>query len=184
MAWERKQLLIVLQNPWRKGRLRGGWSPGAWRREFLSSRSGVRLRSVLPEQGHAQQWDVHYANACPTLAKDADGAFEPCLPHLRRALKRVQPDVVMACGALAEQACAAAWDGPLVCVPHPAYRLVTTALYEAAREIVVNWGIFEEMPAWRAGFQKNPLAAAATARPRLALRQRRGRYEVVELGEG
>jgi hypothetical protein len=177
-----RKLLVVLQNPWRKGRLRRGYSPGAWRREFESSRSGIRLRAAMPIGG---RWAVHYCNASPRLAQDADGVFQPHLPHLRRALRRVQPDLVLACGALAGQACAAEWRGALVCVPHPAYRLVTTALYEGARQLVESWGVFADNPGWRAKPWGEALADMVRAEaPRLVLRQLRGHYDVVMLAGG
>ncbi len=161
-------LLVVLQNPWARGKLaRGGYHPATWRKELEASRTGRRLRHAIPSPTVRGGWQASFVNASPVLAKGPDGRHEASLPHLRRALRRTQPDLVLACGLSAEEACRQVWAGPLICVPHPAYRLLTNKLYDAAREMIATWGFSPEPRTWK---------------PRVALRQLRGRHELVELG--
>lgn len=155
------KLLVVLQNPWARGQLRKGWNPSVWMREMRASRTGRRLVLALPRGG---EWTVRFVNASPRLGKDPSALYQPDLAHLRRALRRVRPDVVLACGRLALRGISGVWSGPLVAVPHPAYRLLTNELYRTASEIVAAWTQDKQL------FGKDHV--------RVELRQFRGRVQV------
>lgn len=99
---------------------------------------------------------VRFANASPTMGQTVDSKTAPCARHLRRRLRDARPDVVLACGRVAEDAVRSMWHGPLVAVPHPAHRLLTNDLLHRARDLL-------------------------GARTRIALRQRRGHYDQEQL---
>ena len=123
-------LLVILQCPWRKGRLENGWNPGVWYKMLWISRTGVRLREALP----FDFYEVRVCNANPSLADSPDGVFPPDLKHLRRALKRVQPDVILACGRVAQEAVGKIKTiVPVVEMKHPAYRLLSHRMTEEVR---------------------------------------------------
>lgn len=131
------KLLVVLQNAYDRGGLAGGWHPGRWRAEFEKSHTGKRIRHVLPAA--AAGWRIHFANACPGIGEGASSKLVPCRRHLLRAIRRVRPDAVLACGAVAESLALAAWDGPLFAVPHPASRVVTHKLMARCRRSLLRW---------------------------------------------
>lgn len=172
------RLLVVLQNPWARGNLRNGYNPQVWKREFEKSRAGRRLQVALPVD---RKWSIHFSNACPVLASGPDGVYAPDARHVRRTLKRVSPNLVLACGKLAEEALITLWEGPLLCVPHPSSRVLTNDLYEVVHKIIVAWGVFERNPGWREREWSPIENHARAAVPRLAIRQRRGSYEIVAL---
>lgn len=149
----------MLQNPYDRGKLAEGWHPSSWRRELRLSRSGCRLRVLLD----SLLWKVHFTNANPGIGEGPDAALPADLSHLKRALRRVQPDAVLSCGKVAEPALCILWAGPLFVVPHPAYRVLTDALYRKALHLLERW------------------ARTSTTIPRLALRQERGSVRVEPL---
>jgi len=105
------KVLVVLQNPYNKGPLQE-WHPGRWKREYETSRSGKRLSIALPTSPDVR---VHYTNANPKVGDDPKAKFDGQVKHVERALKRVQPDIVLACGKNAEEVVLKVWTGPLVC---------------------------------------------------------------------
>lgn len=144
-------VLVVLQNAYQRGRLRSGYHPSTWLAELRGSRSGTRLREALPIGAV-----VRFANASPTMGRTVDSKTSPCARYLRRRIRDARPDVVLACGRVAEATVCSMWRGPLVAVPHPAHRLLTNDLLHRARELL----------------------GAST---RIALRQRRGHYDQEQL---
>ncbi len=115
-------LLVILQCPWRKGRLENGWNPRVWAKMLWLSQTGRRLLEALP----AGAYEVKVCNANPSLADTPDGVFPPDRKHLRRVLRRVRPDVILACGKVANEALTQIEvTAPVVEMPHPAYRLLS-----------------------------------------------------------
>lgn len=193
-----KRLLVVLQNPYNKGQL-ADWNPGHWYREFLSSRTGRRLARALPEErsdhygtGNKQLWSIHFTNANPKVGDGPDAQHEPDLPHLRRTLRRVRPTLILTCGMNAEQAIVQLWDGPLIAIPHPAYRLLTNDLLARCKQFIEDWGVLAGEPEWRRKWSEEQRQKFGEGRryvkgvdweveveatletPRVALRQHRG----------
>ena len=99
MSYLNHPVLVVLQNAYDKGRLRDGYQYHKWLREFQSSRTGVRLNIVTEDLTN-----VHYTNASPKIGCGPGSILAACKAHLRRAIKRVSPQIILACGAVAERA--------------------------------------------------------------------------------
>lgn len=132
------KLLVVLQCPWRKGRLENGWNPQVWRKELWSSRTGIRLQEALPTEIFA----VAVCNASPALANSPDGIFPADLAHLRRVLKRTKPDLILACGKVAQEAVAEVSPAvPVVAMFHPAYRLLSNKKTAEIRSQLVRLAV-------------------------------------------
>ncbi len=172
------RLLIVLQNPYDKDGLERGWNATTWAAAYRSSRTGQRLARALP---HAGGWKLHHTNANPRIGQGPDAKLPADLPHLRRVLKRVRPDFVLSCGKEAEKAAVSVWDGPLLAIPHPAFRLLTNDLLHTCCRMLESWGIFESMPHLRKRSWPSPIWRVAVRRPRLAMRQERGNIRYDEL---
>lgn len=128
-------LLVILQCPWRKGRLENGWNSRVWAKMLWVSQTGKRLLEALPKGAY----DVKVCNANPSLADTPDGVFPPDRKHLRRVLRRVQPNVILACGKVAKEALVQVKvNAPVVEMPHPAYRLLSRQMTKRVRMRLVK----------------------------------------------
>lgn len=180
------KILLALQNAYDKGSLAKGWNPRRWRSEFDSSRTGRRLWPLLGDGSSS----VRITNVAGSrLGKGSASVLQPSMSHVRKTLKRISPLVVIACGKLPEQAMSEAWSGSLIAVPHPAYKLLTNELMEAAGLLLTNWLICSQLyPAWaedtawttseKIGYKVTPKQLRGEELLRLAFRQRKGKYEV------
>lgn len=129
------KLLVVLQNSYAKGNLQQGkYNPATWRKEYLSSRTGIMLKRALPEG-----WAVRYTNANPKVGDNPKSVLEPDLRHLKKRFREVRPDILLACGRLPQRACMETWDGPMIGIPHPACRVLTNSLLDHAHDRLRQW---------------------------------------------
>ena len=169
MSYLNHPILIVLQNAYDKGRLRDGYQYHRWLREFRSSRTGVRLNAVTEDLTN-----VHYANTSPKIGCGPRSILPTCKTHLRRAIKRASPRIVLACGVIAEQAMSETWAGDLIAMPHLACRVLTNDLLEQVRKLL-RWRLFFYANGWTRGTHANVTSLALM---RIAVRQCRGSVEI------
>lgn len=122
-----------LQNAWRPGGYEGAWKRASWLKALANSRTGIRMARLV--------------NACPTIrfwwdnttteVGDYPGAkLQPDLDHVTLVLAAQKPDAVIAFGQQAGYVLSALWTGPLLFLPHPAYRVVTNRLIENAAALL------------------------------------------------
>lgn len=144
-----RKLLVILQNPYDKGELSKGWNPSRWRSEYNKSRSGQRLHRALP----TNHFKIHFTNANPKIGWGPDWCSKPNFDHLRRVLKRLKPDVILACGQVAESAVIELRKPghherelltTFVIIPHPAFRLLHNNTLAAAQAIFEALGRHEQ----------------------------------------
>lgn len=130
------KILVVLQNAW-SSLARDSWPYESWVKALRASRSGRRLRVLLGDD-----WaGLRFGNTTPKIATESGQKLVPDLKHLRRLLKCEAPDVVLACGDQAAEVLKTTWRGNLICVPHPASRVLTDYLYTLARWCVLHAGL-------------------------------------------
>lgn len=122
-------MIVFLQNAWSPVYAGTVWPRPSWLRALARSRSGRRLRLMIDDFKV-----VH--NVAPICGKKPSSVTEVNQGHVRRVLEAHKPEVVVACGTHAELACRLWWHGPLLCVPHPAHRVLTNALYAHARRLL------------------------------------------------
>lgn len=120
------RLLVFLQNAWSPVYAGRRWPRESWLQALKESRTGLRLKSLI------DSFDV-CENTTPIVGRTPRSSPPADLPYMRSLLVLHSPQVIVGCGRQAEEALLAIWDGPLLCVPHPASRVVTTGLYRAAR---------------------------------------------------
>lgn len=157
-------ILIFLQNAWAKD-VRSARAMESRRRLWLwataNSRSGKRLKVMLGPECFSNERFV-LGNTTPVCGVGPDSKLPVDEQHIASLIAEHKPSLVIACGLQAESALTAIWAGSLLCVPHPASRLLTDKLLLKARRI---------------------LKSHSTNGPRfrLALRQRNGFVERVDL---
>jgi hypothetical protein len=123
--------------------------------------------------------NVHYTNASPKIGCGPGSILPACKAHLRRAIKRVSPRVILACGAVAEQAVTEMWAGDLIVMPHLACRVLTNNLLEQVRKLL-RWRLFFYANGWTRGLHADVTSQALM---RVAVRQCRGRVEIRLMAE-
>jgi hypothetical protein len=144
-------MVLFLQNAWSSTYAGGSWPRQSWLRALAKSRSGQRLRTLIDD------FDV-CENTTPIVGATSCSVVAPDLEHIRRILQVRRPVLVIVCGKQAETTLIKEWTGPMLSVPHPASRVLTSALYAYGRTLI----------------QDGKLG-------RVALRQRPGRIEEVQL---
>lgn len=148
--------LVLLQNAWAR-RAMSSWPHGSWVAALARSRSGRRLAKLLGEDCFGSGL-VHFGNTTPRVGQGPDSRLPPDDLHVISLLDGIE--VVVACGRQAEEAARRLWKGPLLCLPHPACRVLTNDLLAEGHRLL---------------FTAGPL------RRRVALRQLRGSVATVEL---
>lgn len=130
--------LVFLQNAWYKDPERAAAALKRFGREFhvralQQSRTGRRLMECFP-----LPWDsetLRFANTTPELAPQPTVLLPPKLAHVRKEIDDFRPGVILACGKQAKLVMLqVGYAGPLVCIPHPAWRPITNEMLSAAGE--------------------------------------------------
>jgi hypothetical protein len=122
-------IVVFLQNAWSPLYANGTWPRPSWLRALWDCRTGKNLLVAFP--GADSDPAIWVDNTTETVAPVPSGTGSVVPPdpdHIRAVLRRRAPRVVVACGLQAERAVLPLWPGPLVVIPHPAYRLNTRAL--------------------------------------------------------
>ena len=142
------KLVVFLQNAWSPVYAGRKWPRESWLRALSCSRSGQRLIPLIDSFNDCE-------NTTESVAPTPSGICPADPTHIRKVISDRKPDTVIACGKQAEEALRVIWPGPMMAVPHPACRVVTTSLYLQANGLLVD------------GFSR-----------RIALRQRRGEVHI------
>jgi hypothetical protein len=145
-------VVVFLQNAWSPVYAGSRWPRDSWLRALRRSQTGKRLGHLIGENLDLCE------NTTPVCGFSPSSIVRPDYDHMVEIITRRKPDIIVACGREAERALGRVWSGPLIATPHPAARVLTTALLQEARALL-----------------------DAEFRGRLALRQRRGHVDKVEL---
>jgi len=116
-----KTLLVILQNAWGTS---DGYYPSYDVPAFANSLTGKRLKWALPDN-----CKITITNASGLVGETADSVFPADIEHVRAAIRRHKPDVILACGVIAQQAFTKIkTKKPVVLMPHPTYRLFSKVM--------------------------------------------------------
>jgi hypothetical protein len=127
-----KLLLVILQNPYKKGELAKGWSRKRWQNEFERSHTRHRLFEAIP-----QGVEPVIINANPRLEDDVNYTPDPNVGYVRGQIRRKKPDLILACGQVAHKAMDIIRPRVLVIkMPHPTYRRLTKETTETVRVLL------------------------------------------------
>lgn len=119
------KVIVFLQNAWSPLYAGGEWPRHSWLCALSRSRSGVRLRHLIPYLDVCE-------NTTPIVGADPSSIIPPDEAHIRSILTRRRPAYVVTCGRQAEKTLLELWHGPMVALPHPACRIVTNELFRYA----------------------------------------------------
>jgi hypothetical protein len=123
------KVVAFLQNAWSPVYAGGAWPRESWLRALWASRSGQRLRVFTKHAGPAVE--VWWDNTTPQVSARPADALPPDHAHMAEVLGEQNPDALVLFGAQAAAAVRAP-ALPTLVLPHPAYRVVTNALYRRA----------------------------------------------------
>lgn len=124
-----KKLLVVLQNAYG---VEEGYEPSFERESFTNCHTGRRLKNAIPDNV-----STTIINASPNIGDNADSNFKPDSTHVRKRMRSIKPDIILACGVNAKKVMSEIeTDIPVLKMPHPAYRALTNkTLYGIMEEI-------------------------------------------------
>jgi hypothetical protein len=126
--------VVFLQNAYSEIPQGPIWEYDKWFPALQASRTGKRLERIFP------YWsDVYFANTTFEIGDNPDSQLPPHWEYMRSIVLAQNPKVILACGKQAEQALL---DNKtkyrLICMPHPAYRVVTNDLLDVVRGLVLS----------------------------------------------
>ncbi len=124
-----------LQNAWSPMYAGSTWPRASWLYALMTCRSGQKLRVLTSECNEVEFW---WDNTTPVVGEAPNSILPPDSDHIRSVLHVQEPDIVLTLGRHAANAVQPLWNGPLLILPHPAYRVVTNALYAQAGKYLRN----------------------------------------------
>lgn len=122
-------MIIFLQNAWSPVYAGTAWPRRSWLRALDSSRSGQKVKILTSDLSL-----VH--NVAPICGKTPSSVTPVDRQHVGAIIDMCKPRVIVACGLVAEKTLREAWAGALLCLPHPAHRVLTNDLYKHARKLL------------------------------------------------
>lgn len=126
-------IVAFLQNAWSPVYAGGIWPRESWLRALHRSRSGQRL-AILTKAAGADVW---FDNTTPIVGATASSVVEPDPEHVRGVIAATGATVIVSFGKQAAEAVKPfVEERPFLICPHPAYRVVTNALFQAAGELL------------------------------------------------
>lgn len=124
--------VVLLQNAWSPWFARTGrWPRESWLAALAASPTGKTLARIFPNSAN-----VHFDNTTQAVGETASSLLPPDEEHVLRVLHTHNPEFVLSCGKQAGEVAQLFWEGRLVAIPHPAWRLFSTRLAEAVRDII------------------------------------------------
>jgi hypothetical protein len=127
---------VLLQNAWayRPERFPNGWPYDSWVWALRRSRTGQRLSRIFNES----EWDgsnIAYGDTTPKIGNHSGSIFPPDIDYCTNLFNRFTPKVVIACGKQASKVASELWKSHLICMPHPACRIVTNVLLDKVKSL-------------------------------------------------
>jgi len=99
------------------------WLYGLW-----TSHTGRRLQNMIPEGV-----DVEIINSTPRIGETSSDCFQPDLFYIKQHVAVIIPDVILACGKVAQTACEKL-QLDYIAAPHPAWRQLSNIQIDNIRE--------------------------------------------------
>jgi len=124
-------ILYILQNAYKSDK-HPFTNNEEWSRELLRSHTGRRLKDMIPD---GVQYKV--INASEEIGDNPNSVFKGNVEHVSLWIKQLKPDVICACGKIAQQTC-----GDLgvmfISAPHPAWRRLSKKITNEIKEEILR----------------------------------------------
>lgn len=125
--------MIILQNAYG---VEKGYVPSFEKESFKNCHTGRRLRKAIP-----LGCDVEIINASPKVGDVADSNFAPDFNYVTQQVRRIKPDIILACGVNAKKVVDTLdVDVPIIKMPHPAYRALKNETLDNVRKEIASYG--------------------------------------------
>lgn len=121
--------IVFLQNAWSPMYAGGIWPRTSWLRALEKSRTGQRLKLMINDFDLCE-------NTTPLIGIEPSSQIPADDDHIIRLIVERNPTRIIACGKQAEEALIRLWPLNLLCLPHPAYRVVTNDLFIRASNMI------------------------------------------------
>jgi hypothetical protein len=125
--------LVILQNAWSPLYAGDIWPRESWLKALHACPTGRALRVIFPDQT-----GIEFDNTTAEVSEEPNGICEPDPSHITSAIDRFNPEYILACGKQAEKALVDLWPGKLVCIPHPAWRMMQTRYLHLIRDFLAE----------------------------------------------
>lgn len=125
----KKKVLYVLQNAYRTEKYNFK-NREEWHGDLLKSHTGKRLSEMIPEN-----CEYFVINASKNIGTHADSKFPPDIEYITNWWNEIQPEIVVACGKVAQEGCDKA-NIEHIKAPHPAWRALSKEITENIRKMV------------------------------------------------
>ena len=122
-------ILFILQNAYRNENHQFS-NHKEWSRELANSQTGRRLKEMIPEGA-----DFRVINASGFIGDNPDAVSEADTKHIRKLIKQIKPDVICACGKIAQNGCRKL-GLDFIEAPHPAWRCLSKETTSSIRNLL------------------------------------------------
>lgn len=130
-------IVVFLQNAWAHPSSVSAMreSRRVWLYALALSRSGRRLVHLLGESFTSDE-QYHLDNLTKEIGLSSNSNHKPQPHHIKAVIAEHDPTLVVGCGNSCAATLPTIWSGPLLLVPHPAFRLLTNDLYIEGRRLI------------------------------------------------
>jgi Uracil DNA glycosylase superfamily. len=111
-------ILFILQNAYRNENHQFS-NHDEWHRELLRSQTGRRLVEMIPAGA-----EFRVINASSFIGDNPNSVSAADTKHMRRLIKQIKPDIICACGKIAQDGCKKL-GLDFIEAPHPAWRCLS-----------------------------------------------------------
>lgn len=125
------KVLYILQNAYRSDKYNFR-NKEEWHEDLFRSHTGKRLSEMIPEGV-----EYYVINSSPNIGSHADSKFPPDNNYISEWYNKIKPDVVVACGKVAQKGCdEIALE--YIKAPHPAWRALSKKITKSIRLEIKN----------------------------------------------
>ena len=122
-------ILFILQNAY-QNKNHQFTNHEEWSRELANSQTGRRLKEMIPHGA-----DYRVINSSASIGNNPNSVFEPDVDHIKRHVTEIKPDIICACGKVAQEGCRKL-GLVFVEAPHPAWRCLSKKATTDIRNIL------------------------------------------------
>ena len=125
------KVLYILQNGYHSEKYRYR-NLQEWSVDLHRSHTGRRLMEMIPDGCY-----YFVINSTPEVGENVDSMLSPNLDYIISWINKIKPDVIVACGKVAQRACNKLLLD-FISAPHPAWRQLSRNKTEEIRSLIFS----------------------------------------------